>query len=519
MAVKPSAAVRNSERISLGDLAAGFSVALVLIPQSLAYAELAGLPAYVGLYVAALPPIAAAWFASSPFLQTGPTALTAILSFGILSAHFTAGGGRYLGAAALLAVLVGVFRILLGVFRLGTLAYFMSEPVLQGFTSAAGVLILSSQLPSVLGVTPPGTSQGVFPQLWWTLRHVGEVSGAALLLSLATLVLVFGGRRLSPLFPGVLLAVLGGIGFVNLFGYGGPTLGVVPAGLPLPNLELPWRVLPNLLVGALVIAGIGFAEPAAIARTFAGEGKLRWNPNRELVSQGVANLAAGLFGGFPVGGSFSRSSLNKLAGATSRWSGLVTGLVALAFLPFAAVLADLPKAVLGAIIIASVVNLLRFEALARLWRVSYLQALTAYATFALTLLLAPRIDHAVLFGVGLAVALHLYRETQLGVRRYRRDDALVLELSGVLYFGSVYQLEAQTAELSTGSSVPDVAEVVIDAAQLGRVDLSGAVALNELRRRLEVGDIDVRIVHLQPRARRMLARLRQDGHSHAPDEP
>ncbi len=503
MTAKPAATAGNSVRISLGDLAAGFTVALVLIPQSLAYAELAGLPAYVGLYVAALPPIAATWFASSPFLQTGPTALSAILSFGILSAHFAVGSSVYLGAASLLALLVGVFRVLLGVFRLGSLAYFMSQPVLQGFTGAAGVLILSSQLPNVLGVTPE--PQGVLPQLWWTLRHLGDSSGTAMLLSLATFAVVFGGRRLSPLFPGVLIAVLGGIGFVRLFGYAGPTLGVVPAGLPLPSLEFPWRVLPSLLTGALVIAGVGFAEPAAIARTFAREGRVRWNPNRELVSQGVANLAAGLFQGFPVGGSFSRSSLNKLAGARSRWSGLVTGVVTLAFLPFAAVLSNLPKAVLGAIIITAVVNLLRFGKLARLWQLARFQALTAYATFALTLLFAPRIDYAVLLGVGLAVALHLYRETQLSARSYRSEDALVLELSGVLYFGSVHQLEAETKSLT---AAPDVTEVVIDAQKLGRVDLSGAVALDDLRRSLEDRGVKVRIVHLPTHVRAMLQRLR-----------
>ncbi len=496
-------ATQNKERPSLGDVAAGFTVALVLVPQSLAYAELAGLPAYVGLYVAALPPMAAVWFASSPFLQTGPTALSAILSFGILSAHFTVGSGSYLGAAALLALLVGLFRILLGVFRMGSLAYFMSEPVLQGFTSGAGVLILSSQLPNVLGVAPE--PQGVLPQLWWTLHHLGEVNGAALLLSVMTLGVVYGGRRLSPLFPGVLLAVLGGIGFVRVFGYSGPTLGDVPAGLPLPSFAFPWATLPSLLTGALVIAGVGFAEPASIARTFAKEGKLRWNPNRELVSQGVANLAAGLFQGFPVGGSFSRSSLNKLAGATSRWSGLVTGSVTLAFLPFASVLSDLPKAVLGAVIITAVVNLLEFGELARLWQVARFQALTAYATFALTLLLAPRIDYAVLTGVGLAVALHLYRETQLSVRRYQNEDALVLELTGVLFFGSVYQLEAKTSTLVI---TPDVTEVVIDAQQLGRVDFSGAVALAELRRRLEASGVKVRFIHLQTHVRAMLGRLR-----------
>lgn len=498
-----SRTARGGGQVGVGDLAAGLSVALVLIPQSLAYAELAGLPAYVGLYAAALPPIAAAWFASSPFLQTGPTALTAILSFGILSSHFEVGSSSYVGAAALLALLVGVFRLLLGLFRMGTLAYFMSQPVLRGFTSAAAVLILGSQLPTVLGVTPQ--DQSISSRLWWTLQNLGAIDGIAVLLSLLTLGLVLAGRRASPFFPGVLIAVLGGIAFVSVFGYDGPTVGRVPSFLPVPSLDLPWASLPALLTGALVIAGIGFAEPAAIARTYAREEKGHWNPDRELVSQGVANLVSGLFQGFPVGGSFSRSSLNKLAGAKSRWSGLVTGLVALAFLPFADLLSNLPRAVLGAIVIAAVVNLLEFKELAKLWRYARFQALTSYATFVLTLLLAPRIDYAVLLGVGLAVALHLYRETQLSARTYRNEDALVMELTGVLYFGSVHQLEAEVRRLLT---VPDVDEVVIDVEKLGRVDLSGAMALSELRGDLEGRGTRVRIVHLQPHVRKMLERLR-----------
>ncbi len=487
----------------LSNLLAGISVAFVLIPQSLAYAELAGLPAFHGLYAAALPPIVAAFFASSPYLQTGPTALTAILAYGVLSSQFSVASPEYIGAAALLALLVGVFRVALGLLKMGALAYFMSQPVLRGFTSAAALLILLSQLPTALGVEAVG--EGIFARLWYTLTHLNTWRLSAIMLSLGTLFLVLGSRRLSPLFPGVLAAVLLGLGVSSFLGYTAPVVGQVGASFIHLNIALPWGALPNLFVGALVIAGVGFAEPTAIARSYASEAQ-RWNPNRELISQGMANIAAGLVQGFPVGGSFSRSSLGQLAGATSRWSGLVTGLVVLTFLPFASLISALPRAVLGAIVIAAVVNLLELRALIRLWRYARFQALTAYATFALTLLLAPRIDYAVLAGVALAVGLHLWRETQLTVQSHRREDTLVVELTGVLYFGSVNQLETARQSLP---SLNDIEEVVVDGSGLGRVDLNGVMALYEWQREVERGGTSLRFIHLQPHVQRMMRRVQE----------
>ena len=495
---------RERRRPWLSDVLAGISVALVLIPQSLAYAELAGLPAFHGLYAAALPPIAAAFFASSPYLQTGPTALTAILAYGVLTSHFTVASPEYVGAAALLALLVGALRTLLGLLKLGSLAYFMSQPVLRGFTSAAAVLILCSQVPTALGVEATGA--GIFARLFGVVTRPESWHLGAIGLSLATLLFVLGGRRLSPLFPGVLAAVLVGVGVSSLLGYAAPVVGEVGASFVRLELALPWRALPDLFVGALVIAGVGFAEPTAIARAYAKEENRRWDPNRELISQGAANVAAGLVQGFPVGGSFSRSSLGKLAGATSRWSGLVTGLVALAFLPFAPLISTLPRAVLGAIVIAAVLNLLGLKELARLWGYARFQALTAYATFALTLLLAPRIDYAIVVGVALAVGLHLWRETQLSVESSRREDTLVVTVTGVLYFGSVHQLESALRTLPDARD-PAIEEVVVDGAGLGRVDLNGVMALHAWQREVEEGGTPLRFIHLQPHVQRMMRRL------------
>ncbi len=491
--------------VFLSDLVAGLSVALVLIPQSLAYAELAGLPAFYGLYAAAVPPIAAALFASSPFLQTGPTALTSLLTLGVLSSAFEVGSPQFVAAAALLALLVGILRVSLGFFRLGFIAYFLSQPVLLGFTSAAAVLIIASQLPAALGLPVPEGS--LFSQLTWALEHVSFWNPTAIWLSLLTLSLILGGRHLSALFPGVLVAMLVGIGVSRVWGIDSPIVGSFDVVLLRPVPALPWAAFPDLLLGAVVIAVVGFAEPAAIARTFSSEQPGRWNPNRELVSQGVANLAAGFVGAFPVGGSFSRSSLNKLAGAKTRWSGLVTGLCALAFLPFAGLLSPLPKAVLAAVVIAAVVNLLDLEGLVKLWRYAKLQALTAYATFALTLLLAPRVDYAVLLGIGLAVAAHLYREADLGVVTRREGNTLYLALSGVLWFGSAHQLEEVFERLLEAQ--PNASSLVIDTSGLGRVDLSGSLLLAELIDRAEARGLKTETEGLEPHMQRVLGRVQR----------
>lgn len=494
---------RRRNRLA-ADALAGLSVALVLVPQSLAYAELAGVPPHYGLVAGAFPPLAAAAFASSPYLQTGPTALTSILAFGVLSASFLPGTAEYVSAAALLALMVGLFRIGLGLLRMGNLAYFMSRPVLQGFTSAAALLILLSQVPGALGVE--SAPRGILAAAWAAVSDPGGIRWPAAILAVATVALVVFGRRISARFPGVLVAVLAGIG-VGAFTEGvGPRLGEVPVLLTMPSAALPWAVLPELLVGAGVIAAVGFAEPAAIARSYARMQRRPWNPDRELVSQGVANVASGLFGGFPVGGSFSRSSLNALAGAQTRWSGMITGLAVLAFLPVAGILSPLPKAVLAGIVIAAVLGLVQPVRLVRLWRFARWQAMSAYATFTLTLVFAPRIDYAVLVGVAVAVMLHLWRETQLAIRIERDGDTLIVRLSGVLFFGSTQHLAATQQVIPPPSGVR---RVVIDGKGLGRVDLSGNMALDELIRDFEAWGLTVEVVGLEAYMERVLKRVQR----------
>jgi sulfate permease, SulP family len=490
-------------RIQLGDLVAGLSVALVLVPQSLAYAQLAGMPAYRGLYAAALPPLAAALFASSPYLQTGPVALTALLTFAALTNLAPPGSDEYVTLGIVLALIVGVVRVLVGLLRAGVIAYLISQPTMLGFVSAAAILIIASQLPSALGVEAPG--DGVLEDAVWAIGHPAAWEVAAIVLALVTGAIVVAGGRLHRLFPGVLVAAGIGIAYSLRADYDGAVVGSIPTEWPVPSFSIGWGDLPELLLSGVIIALVGFVEPSSIARTYAALERRPWNANREFVSQGVANVVSGLSGAFPVGGSFSRSALNYSAGARTRLSGAITGLAVLAFLPFADALSSLPTAVLAAIVIGAAVGLVRILPLVRLWRYSRPQFVIAWVTFGLTLGLAPHIEWAVLAGIGLAVAVHLARELSFDIEFSIEDSTLHLRPSGVLWFGSGSILEDTVVGLLADH--PGARRLVVHLDGLGRIDLSGALVLRSLLQDARRAGLEVCIEDVPPRARRVASRI------------
>ena len=486
---------------TLGDVVAGFSVAILLIPQSLAYAKLAGMPPYIGLYAAALPPLTAAFFASSPYLQTGPVALTSLLTLGTLSTLAPPGSPEYVALGGILALIVGATRIAIGYSKAGDIAFLMSEPVLRGFMLGAAILITASQLPGAVGVPEV---DGVMGSARYALTHTELWDPGAVALTGLTLVLVLGGRWIHPMVPGVPLAAGAGLAATLVFGYDGSILGEVPAGLPPITLDLPWTRIPAMALAGVVIALVGFAEAATIARTYAARERQHWDPDRDFVSQGVANVAAAFTGGFPVGGSFSRSSLNHLMGAKTRWSGAVTGLVVIAFLPFAGLLAALPTAVLSAIILAAVVGLFEVRPLVNLWRISRPQFAVAGATLVLTVLLSPHIEQALVLGVLFSIGVHLWREFQIQLEAEADSDELVLHLHprGVLWFGSAEVLKA--AALDLVADHPDAVEVKLHMDRLGRVDLTAALVLEGLIDDLEDAGLKVTVVNIHPHTARAL---------------
>lgn len=485
-------------RPSGGDVVAGVSVALVAIPQSLAYAELAGLPPVYGLYALALPALAAAVFASSPYLQTGPVALTSLLTFGALSSSAEPGEPDYIAKAALLALLVGAFRVVLGLVRLGRAAYLLSEPVLTGFTAGAGALIVASQLPKVFDVAVG--DRGVLDGAAAALSAPSEWSWPAVCFAAGAAAVISAGPRLHRLFPGVLAAVVAGVVVSAAAGYSGSVVGKLEGGFVPLGIAFEWSSAADLLVPAAVIALVGFAEPASIARTLARTDRLTWNADREMIGQGAANLAAGVSGAFPVGGSFSRSSLNRQAGATSAWSGAVTGAFVLAALPLLPLIAELPRAILGAIVIAAVVRLVDVR---RLWMIavqSPAQALVGAGTLAATLALAPRVERGVMVGIGLAVAVHLYRELNVTVDGERSGDTLTVSPRGVLWFATVPQIDRLIRTELAGH--PGLAAVAVHLGGVGRLDYSGAAALSRILDELSGTGVAVVVTGVPPGAAR-----------------
>jgi sulfate permease, SulP family len=461
------------------------------------------MPPVNGLYAAALPPLAAALCASSPYLQTGPVAQTSLLTFGALVTRAPAESAEYVSLGILLALVVGAVRVALGITRTGFVAYLMSEPMLMGFVPAGAILIVCSQLPAALGSSPGDA--GVVAGAVSALTHPSGWGASAIGLSAVTLVVVFAGRRLHPLFPGVLVALIAALLVSSAADIGAATVGHIPSGLPQISLALPWEELPALLLPGAVIALVGFAEPASIARTYATRDRRPWSPDREFISQGVANLASGLSGGYPVGGSLSRTSLNYIAGAASRASGAVTGLVVIAFLPFASTLSPLPKAVLAAIVISAVLGLIRLGRVLRLWKVSRPQFAVAATTFALTLILAPHIEQAVVAGVVLSVLIHLLREISMRIEVTIRDATLEIRPHGVLWFGNAQAVEERL--ITVLEQHRDIPRVRLVLNGLGRIDVSGAIALYNLIEDAAQAGLEVSVEGIPPQAQDMVDRL------------
>ncbi len=475
----------------IADAVAGISVAFIAIPQGLAYAEIAGMPAHTGLYAIALPAVLAGLTSDSRYLQTGPVAMTSLLTFGALaSLGAAAKSEEYVAMAALLALLVGIVRVVLGFVKMGGIADLMSRPIILGFTSAAAILIAGSQSDKAFGVE--GAPERLLAKLFFVLSHPGEWNWAAIAMSIATAVLVVGGKRIHAAFPGIMLAVAVGVVIGRLDAYPASVVGEVRSGLPAISIDFVWSAIPSLLVPAIVIAVVGFSEATAVARTFAIQDRERWSANKELISQGVANVASAVSGSFPVGGSFSRSALNHLAGARTRWAGFFTGLTILAFLPFASVVSSLPNAVLGAVVIIAVWNLIRVDRLLKLFQIAKLQGTIGVATFVATLALAPRVDLAVMIAILVAVGVHLYREiSRVNVEAEIEADKLVIYPAGVLFFASANRFHDTI--LTRVADHPDITTVVFDLSKLGRIDYSGTLTLQEIAETLAKADLVVEV--------------------------
>ena len=440
----------------VGDVMAGSIVAVMLIPQGMAYAMLAGLPPQVGLYASILPLILYAILGTSRALAVGPVAMVSLLVATSVGQVAEAGSADYLAAALALALMIGIIQVLMGVVRLGFLVNFLSHAVIVGFTNAAALVIGASQLRHLLGVRLP-SSESFFETVYHLGRAIPETNGVTLVLGVGSMaVLLFFGKRLPKLLKdwgvpplwatpisrgGPLLVVVTTIVLVGLLGLDSRTgvaiVGEIPGGLPpltLPPVELSlWQ---RLMPMALTISFVGFMESIAVAKSLASKRRQRIDANQELIGLGAANLGAAFTGGYPVTGGFSRSFVNFTAGANTGLASIITALlIALVVLFFTPLFYYLPQAALAAVILVAVLNLLDFDSLKHLWRADRADAWVLIITFVAVLLVG--IEAGIVVGFVTSVVFYLWRTS-------RPHIAEVGRVGDTEHFRNIKRHEVQT---------------------------------------------------------------------------
>ncbi|MQY14540.1 putative sulfate transporter [Streptomyces sp. RB5] len=391
-----------------GDVLAGVTVAAYLVPQVMAYASLAGLPPVAGLWAILLPLVLYAFLGTSRRLSVGPESTTALMTATAVGPLAGGDPDRYAALSAALAVMVGVACVVAWLVRLGFVADLLSRPVLVGYMTGLALIMAVDQLPKLAGVS--GGGGGFFPQLWTFLRQLPDSRPATVVFAAAVLALLFGLQYAAPRVPGPLLAVILGTAVVAVFGLedrGIAVIGGVPAGLPAPALPAVGD-LRELILPALGVLLVGYTDVILTARSFAGEGDVRPDPQQELLALGAANLGAGVLRGFPVSSSASRAALGISAGArTQVYSLAACAAVAGVLLFLGPVLAHTPKVVLGGIVVYAAVRLVDLAGFRRLAAFRRRELLLALACLGGVLVLD--ILYGVLFAVGLSVAEMLSR--------------------------------------------------------------------------------------------------------------
>jgi sulfate permease, SulP family len=496
---KPTSELLKSEAF------AGLSVGLMVIPQGVAYAALAGMPLITGIYASLLPALVAVLFSASPRLSVGPTALTSILVAASLSGMATPGSAEWVNLTVWLSLMTGALQVLLGFARFGWLLNLVSSPVLMAFTQGAGVLIISSQIPALLG----------FKNGWSSAITGAGIDWASMLFGVATLVLLVLARRWRPTFPTVLVVVLGaaaGSWGLGLEATGTAVVGALPQGLPalfVPSV-IEWDVFKQLVLPTLVITLVSFLETASSAKVDNDRSGKRWDQDQDLIGQGLAKVASGLCGAFPTSSSFSRSALNLYAGAQSAWATIFSVAVILVILLFfTAVLQPVPQSVLAAIVVAAVLGLIKPRAFVQLYNINRVEAATAVVTFVITLLSAPRLYWGVLAGVvmGLSHFLHTRLHPRIievglhpdGSLRDRHlwqlpplaNNLYALRMDAELDFAAASTLERAVME-HLGQH-PNVAHVCLFALPINRIDATGVESLAKLEAMLRERGISLHI--------------------------
>ena len=507
---------RPSATLLRGEALAGLTVGLMVIPQGVAYAQLAGMPLVTGIYASMLPALVAVLFSASARLSVGPTALTSLMIFTALTPLATPGSPQWVALAVWLALLSGLLQVLLGAFKFGWLLNLINSPVLMAFTQAAAVLIVTSQLPALLG----------FKRDWGDMLRQPAIDPLAAAFGLGALALLMLARRWKPTFPGVLVIVVAAAGLGWAAGFearGGAVVGPLPRGLPAPYLPgwPGWPVLAQLLLPTLVVTLVSFLETASSAKVDSQRKGERWDQDQDLIGQGLAKIASGFSGAFATSSSFSRSALNLYAGAQTGWATVFSvGVVVLALLLFTPVLRHVPQAVLAAIVVAAVLGLIQPRGFVRLWRISRVETVIAAVTFIVTLAAAPALYWGVLTGVLMALSLFLYQrlhpriiEVGLHPDGSLRDrhlwqlpplapDTYALRMDAALDFAAAAQFERNITEYLTAH--PETRHVCLFAQPINRIDATGAEVFMRVLNLLHARQVTLHVAGMKLPVERVL---------------
>jgi sulfate permease, SulP family len=506
------------------DLVAGGTVAVMLIPQGMAYAALAGMPPVAGLYASIVPLLAYALLGTSGQLAVGPVAIVSLLTASALAPLADGDPTTYVTLAATLALLVGAILLLMGLLRLGALVNFLSHSVISGFTSAAAIVIAASQLGSLLGIDTE-RSESLIGTVAGIVAAAGTAHPATMAIAGVSIAALLLGKRLNPKIPMALLVVIAATSvaaLLDLADAGVAVLREVPAGLPTPNLPaVTAEHLLALLAPAVTIALISYLEGISVAKAIAAKTRESIDGNAELIATGAANIGAGLFQAFPVAGGFSRTAVNHQAGARTPLAGGVTAVIVAATVAFLTpLLYHLPSAVLAAVIVVAVIGLIDVPAARHAWKVKRADALTLGATFVATLVLG--VEIGILLGVAVSLALFVWRTAnphtaELGrvagtgvlrnVDRYpaHTDAAVaVLRVDGPLYFANAKFVHDRLTALPPER--PQLRAIVLDCSAVTDLDTSGEHTLRELDRELGEAGVELHLTTVRGPVRDVLHR-------------
>ncbi|MEE9494545.1 MAG: sulfate permease, partial [Gammaproteobacteria bacterium] len=492
------------------DIFAGVTVALILIPQSMANAQLAGLPPKTGLYAAFLIPIVAAIFGSSRQLQNGPVAIISLMSAAALI-PLNLGVEQYIAYAAMIAVLAGVMQLILGFLRLGILVDFLSHPVIIGFINAAAIVISSLQISKLFGIENI-SGEHLYETLWNLLLAIpGQSHIPTVLMGFFSLLLLVSLKKFLPKQPGILITVIIATVVSWLLHYdkmGGKIVGEVSAGLPafiVPTIDP--NHLSALLLPAFMIAILSFVEAFSIAKAVASKTRQRLSANQEMVGKGLANVVAGLSQGYAVSGSFSRTAVAFDAGAKTGFTAIVSGIiVGITLLFLTPLLYYIPIATLAAVIIIAVVGMIHFQPFKHAWKVNPHDGVVAFTVFFGTLAFAPHLEWGIFMGIALSIGLYIYRtmrphfaEVALDNDGAYRDAHLfgmetsqtlaIFRYDGDLYFANASYLEKKLLNAVAGK--PQLKVLMLDLGAVDQIDVTGEEMLTHMSEHLKEAGIEL----------------------------